>query len=39
MAAKFVLSKGATEKDVKQQGAAIAGKLMAYITTGSAGGK
>jgi hypothetical protein len=39
MAAKFVLSKGATEKDVKQQGAAIAEKLVAYINTGSAEAK
>ena len=31
MAAKFVLSRGATERDVKQEGVAIAKNLLAYI--------
>ena len=35
MAAKFVMSKGATEKDVKQQGSAIAVSLVHYVNTGS----
>jgi hypothetical protein len=34
MAAKFVLSRGATERDVKQEGVAIANNLLAYINGG-----
>jgi hypothetical protein len=34
MAAKFVLSRGATERDVKQEGVAIAKNLLAYINGG-----
>ena len=34
MAAKFVLSRGATERDVKQEGVEIAKSLLAYINGG-----
>lgn len=34
MAAKFVLSRGATERDVKQEGVAIAKNLLGYINGG-----
>lgn len=35
MAAKFVLARGATEKDVRKQGAEIAGNLIRYIQKNS----
>jgi hypothetical protein len=34
MAAKFVMARGATERDVKRQGAAIAQKIVDYIKSG-----
>jgi hypothetical protein len=34
IAAKFVLSRGATERDVKEEGVAIAKNLLAYINGG-----
>lgn len=36
MAARYVLARGATERDVKKQGAAIVQNLVEYLKTGSA---
>jgi hypothetical protein len=39
MAARYVLARGATERDVKKQGAAIAANLVEYLKTGTAAGQ